>query len=159
MGKRGEFVLDEWLPYRLVVTADEVSRAFARLYRQQFGLTRYQWRVLSVVAAEPGVTAAVVCRASTLEKMQVSRAVSDLRDEGMLTATQDPKDRREYRLRLTRRGWALYRRLTPLARDLEERLLADISAAQRQALTDVLPLLRERAAGLQRDADEDQDPA
>lgn len=153
-GKR-DFVLDEWLPYRLVVTADEVSRAFARLYRQRFGLTRYQWRVLSAIAANPGVTASVVCRLSTLEKMQVSRAVSDLRSDGMLTAEQDPKDRREYRLTLTASGRRLYRRLTPLARELEEKLLADIPEAQRQALAEVLPRLRQRAEGLQRDAGED----
>ena len=40
------FHLDDFLPYRLAVAAQQVSRRFARLYAAEAGLTIPEWRVL-----------------------------------------------------------------------------------------------------------------
>jgi DNA-binding MarR family transcriptional regulator len=43
---------------------------------------------------------------------------------------------------------AVYRRIVPLARDLEARLLADLGARERDALRSLLARLEESAAAL-----------
>ena len=140
--------LREWLPYQLVSTADTVSRAFAAIYRERFGLTRQQWRVLAAVAANPGVTSAEVCSYSTLDKMQVSRAVAQLSEAGFLGVRQGAGDRRTKRLQLSARGRQLYAQLVPLAQRLERELLAGLDPAEARLLRRLLPKLSARAAAL-----------
>ena len=42
--------LRDYLPYRLSVAANAVSQLIARAYKEQFGLTVPQWRLLAVLA-------------------------------------------------------------------------------------------------------------
>jgi DNA-binding MarR family transcriptional regulator len=140
--------LREWLPYQLVSTADTVSRAFAVIYRERYGLTRQQWRVLAAVAANPGMTSAEVCSYSTLDKMQVSRAVAQLSEAGLLGIRRGAGDRRTKRLQLSARGRQLYTRLVPLAQRLERELLAGLDPAEARLLRRLLPKLSARAAAL-----------
>lgn len=42
--------LQQFMPYRLAVVAEAVSRAIADVYRERFGLTRDEWRVLAALA-------------------------------------------------------------------------------------------------------------
>ena len=43
--------LDQFLPYRLSVLANRLSRDLSRLYAERFDLTIAQWRVMAVVAS------------------------------------------------------------------------------------------------------------
>ena len=44
-----DFRLEEFLPYRLSVAANRVSRLFARRYSEAFGLSIPEWRVLATI--------------------------------------------------------------------------------------------------------------
>ncbi len=48
-GAADEFRLEEFLPFRLAVASNQVSRLFMRSYVQEFGLTIPEWRVLAAV--------------------------------------------------------------------------------------------------------------
>jgi DNA-binding MarR family transcriptional regulator len=138
--------LDAFLPYRLAVLADRVSRAIAARYEAEFDLTIPEWRVMALVGAEPGLTAAEVAEATPMDKVAVSRAVRSLADAGRLRAETDAQDGRRQRLRLTPAGLAVYRRVAPRALELEARLLGALTGAERGELARLMAKL-EAAAG------------
>lgn len=140
--------LEAFLPYRLAVLAHTVSRAIAARYEAEFGLTIPEWRVMALLGASPGLTATEVAEATPMDKVAISRAVRSLSDAGRLRATADGADGRRQRLTLTPAGESVYRRIVPLARALEARLLEDLSVSERATLNRLLSRLGEAAADL-----------
>ena len=49
-GAATEFRLELFLPYRLSVLANRLSREFARRYQDEFGLSIPEWRVIAAVS-------------------------------------------------------------------------------------------------------------
>ncbi|MCU0929290.1 MAG: MarR family transcriptional regulator, partial [Burkholderiaceae bacterium] len=124
--------LQRFFPYRLAVLADAVSRAVADVYEQRFDLGRDEWRVLAALAQGPMKTGDVIAH-TTLDKMQVSRAVARLEGHGLVERELHADDRRARVLRLTPAGRALFRRIAPLAQAREAFLLDALDAARARA--------------------------
>ena len=139
----GGLELDRFLPYRLSVLANRISRALARRYAEQFGLSIPEWRVVAVLAGRQPLSSNVVCERTSMDKAKVSRAVAGLLRKGLITRTPNAHDQRLVVLRLTPAGTATYRRIEPLALEFERQLLAGLDADERAALE----LLVERLAG------------
>ena len=150
MGARPGAVLRLWefVPYRLAVLADLVSRSVAQLYADRFALSRPEWRVLAALGELGAIAAKDVAPHSALDKMAVSRAVAALEAKGCLTREDDPADRRNKTLLLTAHGRALYEKIVPLALAREAYLLEALSVADRAALERILTALQARAAEL-----------
>lgn len=142
--------LQRFMPYRLAVLAEEVSRSLAQLYADRFDLTRQEWRVLAGLADMGEIPATDVAEYATLDKMSVSRAVASLEEKGHLTREEDPGDRRNKILRMTPSGAALYAKIAPLALAREEYLLEPLSPADRAAFERIMSTLLARARNLQR---------
>jgi DNA-binding MarR family transcriptional regulator len=142
--------LQSFLPYRLAVVAEEVSRALAAIYADRFELTREEWRVLVWLAAEPGMTATELGARANLDKMQVSRAIARMEKDGLLEREPDPDDRRSRQVRLLPAGRALFRKVEPMALAREAFLLEALAPHERAALESALSKLGERARQLQR---------
>ena len=77
-------ILEDYLPYRLSVLSNTVSRALARLYEQRFGLTVAEWRIMAVLARFGPLSANAVCDRTAMDKVQVSRAVARAVDGGLV---------------------------------------------------------------------------
>ena len=135
--------LETFLPYRLNRLAEDVSRNFSRIYRDRFGITRPEWRLLATLGQYGTMTATAVGQHSAMHKTKVSRAVAALQQRHWLTRTPDDADRRIEHLRLTSAGLAAYRELVPIAHAFEARLLAALSDSDKKA---VLRLITELAA-------------
>jgi DNA-binding MarR family transcriptional regulator len=150
MAKGGQerFRLTEFFPYRLAVLAERVSLAVAQLYADRFGISRAEWRVLAALGTNDGMAATAIGAYSTLDKMQVSRAVAGLEAAGLVTRTPDAGDRRAKILTLTPAGRAMYQQIIPLARAREAYLLEDLDAAERAVLEKALDKVLARAGGL-----------
>src|SRR5262245_41136804 len=103
--------LEKFFPYRLAVLAEQVSLATAQVYRTRFALGRDEWRVLAALAQQGEVRAADVKERTTLEKMQVSRALARLESDGLIARLPDPADGRAWRVRVLPAGMALYRKV------------------------------------------------
>jgi DNA-binding MarR family transcriptional regulator len=142
--------LQSFLPYRLAVVAEEVSRALAAIYADRFELTREEWRVLVWLAAEPGMAATELGSRANLDKMQVSRAIARMEKDGLLEREPDPDDRRSLKVRLRPAGRALFRKVEPMALAREAFLLEALAPDERAALDSALSKLGERARQLQR---------
>lgn len=141
-------VLGEFLPYRLSVVAETISRLFAARYEAQFGLSIGEWRVLAVLGeASPRSTQQVIEKTG-MDRVRVSRAVIRLVDKGLVDRFRRPEDARAHLLRSTVRGRAVYRRIVPLARELQAALMSALTSEEQFHLDEVLAKLTSRAAEL-----------
>lgn len=140
--------LENFLPYRLSVLSNTVSGAIAAAYFAHFGLSIPEWRVMAVLAANPGLSAAEVTARTAMDKVAVSRAVGSLLDAGRLRRTMAKADRRRTHLELTPAGVRVYAQVVPMALNYERHLIAPLSAKDRATLDRILRILLGRAVEL-----------
>ena len=140
--------LESFLPYRLSVLSNTVSSAIAAAYFAHFGLSIPEWRVMAVLAANPGLSAAEVTARTAMDKVAVSRAVATLLAAGRLRRTMAKVDRRRTHLELTSAGARVYAQVVPMALNYERHLIAPLSAGDRATLDRILRVLLGRAIEL-----------
>jgi DNA-binding MarR family transcriptional regulator len=140
--------LERFLPYRLSVLANTVSATIASAYAGEHDLTIPEWRVVAVLAHEPGLSAAEVAERTAMDKVAVSRAVSRLLQRGRIARRQAQDDRRRSSLQLTPAGLGVYRQVSPVALAYEGRLLGCLSDEERRSLDGALGRLLQRAREL-----------
>jgi DNA-binding MarR family transcriptional regulator len=137
--------LSQFLPYRLSVLADSVSRAFAQHYEQRFGITIPEWRVMAVLGERSPQSTQEVIGRTRMDRVKVSRAAIRLVDKGLITRTPKAGDQRAHSLRLTRTGRAMHREIVPLAHALQAELMRAFRPHELRALETSLTKLQERA--------------
>jgi DNA-binding MarR family transcriptional regulator len=116
--------LQDYLPYRLSVAANAVSRLIARAYEDRFGLTIPQWRLMAVLADEGALTQQSLCGRTLMDKVTVMRAAQGLTRRRLVKRHPNAHDGRSHRLDLSESGHALYSKVVPLAREYESQLFA-----------------------------------
>ncbi len=140
--------LQTFFPYQLAVLAETVSRAMAQVYAERFELGRDEWRVLAALYENGAMKTTDVIAHTTLDKMQVSRAVARLERDGLLERSEDAADRRNKVLRLQPAGQAVVAKIVPLVQARVEFLLESLDEAERSCLGALLDKLQGRAAQL-----------
>ncbi|MEM7704743.1 MAG: MarR family transcriptional regulator [Pseudomonadota bacterium] len=140
--------LQTFFPYRLSILYDEISQSVAQVYAKRYQLTRPQWRVLATLGNSEPLSAKVIASQTRLEKMQVSRAVEQLNQKGLIDKQSDESDKRHLRLALTSRGLRLYQEIVPLVLARESFLLSALSAKQQEEFQEMMEQLREKSLEL-----------
>jgi DNA-binding MarR family transcriptional regulator len=140
--------LERFLPYRLNVVAEGVSRALSRLYAERYGIGIPEWRVIATLGQYDRMTAKDVGVHSRMHKTKVSRAVAALEAKGLASRQPNEDDMREAFLTLTSRGRRVYQDLVPHALAFERALDAALGARDRDHLDGVLRRLEARAQEL-----------
>lgn len=141
-------VLEDFLPYRLSILSNRVSRAIATRYAEAFQLSIPEWRIIAVLGRRPGLTAKEVAEATEMDKVAVSRAVAKLVDSKRVAARADRADARRQILSLTAQGESVHARIAPIALASEQRLLASLDARDRAQLDALLVRLLDAANAL-----------
>ena len=126
---QSEFDLDLFLPYLLNQAAEATSVGFHALYRDRYGMTRTQWRVLANIGKFGAMTARDICAISHIEKTKVSRAVAALERGGMLTRDASTADRRVEILSLTESGRSAFAELGNLAIAFDDSVRESLGSA------------------------------
>jgi DNA-binding MarR family transcriptional regulator len=139
--------LDDYLPFRLSLASNAVSRLIARAYEDRFGLSIPQWRLMSVLAEAPATQASLLAR-TAMDKVTVSRAAQALVGRRLAARTPSPTDARSHRLALTPEGERLYADIAPLALAYEAALLAGLAPDEVRTLKRLLQRLEGAAAQL-----------
>lgn len=111
MTMQDDFDLENFLPYLLNQAAEATSRSFQTTYREIYGMSRTHWRVIANLGKFGAMTARDICEISHIEKTKVSRAVATLEDDGLLSRSISPQDRRAEILSLTAKGEEVFRDL------------------------------------------------
>ena len=72
--------LAEFLPYRLSVTSNAVSQRIAQEYRNRWGLSVPEWRVMAVLGDSGPHTQRELTSMTIMDKVAVNRACKVLED-------------------------------------------------------------------------------
>lgn len=141
-------VLEDFLPYRLSILSNRVSRAIAARYAKTFDLTIPEWRIIAVLGRRTGLTAKEIAEATEMDKVAVSRAVARLVAAKRVQARADAQDARRQILSLTSQGESVHARIAPIALAAEEKLLRALDARERRELDALLDRLLSAARDL-----------
>ncbi|MCA0240452.1 MAG: MarR family transcriptional regulator [Proteobacteria bacterium] len=141
--------LQAFLPYRLAVVTEAISRSMAAVYHRRYELSRDEWRLLAALAGSGRIQAAEAAQLTTLDKMQASRALRSLQSRGLVDRRTDENDRRHVIVQLLPAGRALLRQITPMVLAREAYLLEALDDEERAVLDRALAKLMQRARSLQ----------
>ena len=122
-----------FVPFRLNRLAAEVSAALSSEYRERYGLDIPEWRVLATLGfRNEACSAQYIAHCTRTHKSTISRAVTALMTRHSIERVENEDDRREYRLRMTRKGSALYEELIPRLLRKEQDILSCLSAREQK---------------------------
>ena len=148
--------LFRFVPFRLNRLAAEVSAALSGEYQERYGLDIPEWRVLATLGfRNDACSAQYIAHRTRSHKSTISRAVTALMARQLVERLENEDDRREFQLRMTRKGKALYEELIPRLKRKEQQILSCLSAQERKDFALVLGKI-EKSLGLvqtSRDAD------
>jgi DNA-binding MarR family transcriptional regulator len=117
-----------------------ISRAYARstgLLNDGFeangaGLRSYHYRLLAALDEWGPASQADLGRSTNIDRSDVAAALSELADRGLIERSVDPEDRRRNIVSITRAGTKQLGILDRVISDIQDRLLAPLSAAERR---------------------------
>jgi DNA-binding MarR family transcriptional regulator len=125
-----------------------VSYAVARLERavraaiadlvRPYGLTTLQYTTLSVLGRRDGLSNAQLARRSYMTPQSMSEVIAALEREGLIVRAPHPDHRRVYPARLTAKGRGVLAACEDAVVEMEERMMAGLSSAERSQLLLVL---------------------
>jgi DNA-binding MarR family transcriptional regulator len=130
--------LARYVPGLLNFLSNKLSAGASKCYRKHFGVGVVEWRMLSMLAVENGISANRICQVIGLDKGAVSRALQGLEVSGYITTAVDHRDARRYTVSLTTQGRALHDRIFEVAMERERRLLDDFTPAEVDQLVEML---------------------
>jgi DNA-binding MarR family transcriptional regulator len=131
--KGSQLDLFRFVPFRLNRLAAEVSAALSSEYQERYGLDIPEWRVLATLGfRNDACSAQYIAHCTRTHKSTISRAVTALMRRQLVERVENEDDRREYQLRMTRKGKALYQELIPRLLRREQEILSCLSAQERK---------------------------
>ena len=131
--KGSKLDLFRFVPFRLNRLAAEVSSALSVEYQERYGLDIPEWRVLATLGfRNEACSAQYVAHCTRTHKSTISRAVTALMKRQLVERVENADDRREFALRMTPKGKALYEELIPRLLRREQEILSCLSAQERK---------------------------
>ncbi|WP_209346987.1 MarR family winged helix-turn-helix transcriptional regulator [Pontixanthobacter sp. CEM42] len=139
------FRLTDFLPYQLSVASNAVSNRIAAAYHDAFGLKVTEWRVMAMLGDAGGLTQRELTEKTLMDKVAVNRACKVLEVRELAVRIPNKSDGRSHHLELTDAGAEMHAKIVPMAREIEESLLALMSDEQQTMFRDLLDQVRKQA--------------
>jgi DNA-binding MarR family transcriptional regulator len=130
--------LDRYIPALITFIANKLSRSATSVYQKRFGINVTEWRILSLLAVEPGIPASRICHVIGYDKGPVSRTLAAMQKRELIAIRTDPTDGRSHVIALTTKGRATHDQVIVVALDRERRLLGCLSKAEQDVLINLL---------------------
>jgi len=125
--------LFQFVPFRLNRLAAEVSAALSVEYRERYGLDIPEWRVLATLGVrDEACSAQYIAHCTRTHKSTISRAVTALLTRQLVERVENKDDRREFALRMTRKGMVLYENLIPRLLRKEREIMSCLTDAEQR---------------------------
>ena len=122
-------------------TVSSIGHAVSRRFKETvapLGLEPRAFALLRAVAADEGASQQAIGERQEIPPSRMVALVDALEERALLERRPNPQDRRARELYLTRSGRKLLLRAFTVASNLERELCADLSAAERGQLIDML---------------------
>ncbi|MDQ7080828.1 MAG: MarR family transcriptional regulator [Paracoccaceae bacterium] len=139
-----DFRLEEFLPYQLAILSMKVSEGFARIYKEKFGISVAEWRVLAHLSQDEKVSIREIHCRVRMDKSKTSRAAARLEKAGYVTKRENRCDRRLVELALTESGRALVDEIAPLGMEYQARVLEALPEPERTEFRQAVVALLEQ---------------
>jgi DNA-binding MarR family transcriptional regulator len=110
-----------------------MTRSFDRRL-QDVGLTRSQWRVISPLLRQDGITQTTLAEIIAIEKAPLGRTLDRLEDTGWIRREQDPRDRRARRVYMTDKVAPVVSKVQDVVRGIFGDALRGFTAEEVEAL-------------------------
>src|SRR5689334_20419205 len=135
--------LDRYVPAFVTFIANKLSNSATAFYQREFGVNVTEWRIMSLLAIEPGIPASRICHVIGFDKGPVSRTLAAMQQRGLIAIRIDPEDGRTHSISLTARGHAMHDKIIVVALERERRLLSCLDKDEREVLIDLLRRLHD----------------
>ncbi|PPQ16312.1 MarR family transcriptional regulator [Bradyrhizobium sp. AC87j1] len=135
--------LERYVPAFVTFIANKLSNSATAFYQREFGVNVTEWRIMSLLAIEPGIPASRICHVIGFDKGPVSRTLAGLEKRGLISIRTDPNDGRTHSISLTARGRATHDKVIAAALERERRLLSCLNKDEREVLIGLLRRLHE----------------
>jgi DNA-binding MarR family transcriptional regulator len=116
----------DFVTYRVLRLSNTFGLYASRRYRDQYGMTLPEWRVMSIVASCQPTTAREISRVLVTDKGWVGLSLEKLQRRGFIMRSVDPHDARRTPVSLTRKGQEMHNAILAIARRRQRRLLASL---------------------------------
>lgn len=117
-------------------------------YRQRWGLSIPEWRVMAILGDAGAMTQRDLTKRTLMDKVAVNRACKVLEERGLAQRTPNEQDGRSHLLDLTAEGRAMHAEIMPIALEMEAKLFEGFSPDELELLRTLLHRSRERAEEL-----------
>ncbi len=118
-----------------------MRRAFDERARSS-GLSRPQWRVLTMLRRHEGINQGGLAELVEVEPITLCRMVDRLQEAELVERRADPSDRRAWRLHLTDKARALLEEMRPMAFSLFDDAMTGLDPSERSDLFRMLERIR-----------------
>ncbi|WP_283646519.1 MarR family winged helix-turn-helix transcriptional regulator [Marinovum algicola] len=135
-----EYALRQQLGFKLSRTSRLMQQRLEAVLAPQ-GLTRLTWCVLSSIGLEGISTPSGIADNLGVTRPMLSRLIKAMSRDGLIEITLDPDDGRNRQLRLTAAGRSKLMACKPLVQDNNTHFSRKLTAAQMQALHELVDLL------------------
>jgi len=135
--------LERYVPAFITFIANKLSNSATVFYQTNFGVNVTEWRIMSLLAIEPGIPASRICHVIGFDKGPVSRTLAALQKRGLVAIRTDPNDGRSHSISLTARGRAIHDQVIVAALERERKLLSCLDQEEQEVLIDLLRRLHE----------------
>ncbi len=140
--------VDDLLNYRLNRLLASSGAMVTRICEGRYGITRREWRLICILVDHGAMSPSQLAERSHLERPRVSRHIADLVTKQLFERVTDPNDRRRAWVDITARGRALHTEFFPQSVQLNNLVLASLSASERTAFDKALTKLTAAADAL-----------
>ena len=135
--RRGNKWLDGFVPYQVYrITNGLNQRLRSRLRRLHINISR--WRVLSVLRAFGTLTVNEIAELAVMEQPTVSRTVSQLVRDGLVSRASSKRDSRFVEISMTADGQRAFQEIYPIALEHQTTALRGFSAKEIATLSGYL---------------------
>ena len=109
----------------------------AEVFQTELGsgdVTPRQYAVLVTVSQNEGLSQTHLVERTGIDRSTLADIVRRMLKKGLLQRRRTREDARAYAVKLTEEGWRVLKSVDPLARKVDERILASLPAGQRERL-------------------------
>lgn len=127
-----------YLTYRMTQVVNTAIKIADPIYQAAVGLKIRELRVLRLIHEHPHSTSSELLNMIELDKSLLSKNLTFLEEEGLITRQSDPNDARRQYINLSRKGEKIWQQAEEVGQKLEREIFADLSEIQWKQLHDLL---------------------
>jgi DNA-binding MarR family transcriptional regulator len=144
MSATKHFNIEKWTVFRLWRISQEVGYDLEDFYSREYGLAPIEWHSLAALASYAPLSAKKLAELLDLNQVQMTRTLTKLLKQGLVSRKTDVHDRRRVVLSLNKKGEAIYDQIAPKAQALEEKMLSVFNKTERKQFLTLLDELENK---------------